>query len=207
MVSIAQKVRLVYSGKIIFGMNDMNILPILLKNSIFRSNVDLMYQEIGTSISSSGYSQNLSVQILKDNFKINLSGYSNYLANLGINIQNFPPTIFVVQANSYYSALESDGLWVDDGGCTPDNIGGCGQNDVIPDFSVQAIYNEAVLEYLSTQTIIPVYSIDPKFYWHTDTMLPVPCNSNKFVCGFFPALSTSIRGKPSEVIFYNWFKK
>ena len=167
-----------------------------------------MYIEPYGSVAKIDYRENVSVDTVRTNLDEFYSSYASYLKTLGIESSNIPPIVFNVQENSFYSALEAEHPFVDDGaGCTPDGSGNCLQNDVTIDFSVQAIYYEAVLEFLAKQTYLSVYSIDPKFYWYTDTILPVPCNNLKAVCGFFPNFSSSIRNKPAEAIFYHWFKR
>jgi hypothetical protein len=208
MIAISKKVRAVYSGKIIFGAWNSNIRNTLLKNQIFRKSIDLMYEEAGASFPSVGYAQSVSVESIKKQLSEFYTGYVNYMNYSGIDPSTLPPIVYVIQENSFYSALENGSPFVDDSsGCSSDGKGDCLQNSIGTDFSVQAIYNEALLEFLATQNYVPIYSIDPKFYWHTDTITPVPCNNLKAVCGFFPNISTSIRNKPSEVIFYHWFKK
>jgi len=117
-----------------------------------------------------------------------------------------PPILWTDQIESNLASFEQGNRFVDDAvGCTSNGHGGCLQNSVVSDFSVQAIAYEGYLEAIAAQTAFRTLSVDIFAYWYTDTMLPVPCASNA-VCGFFPNFGGNIRDKPAEAIVYQWFK-
>ena len=208
MIGIANQVRAVYSGKIIFSGWDNPLGLALLGNQAFRRNIDLLFGGVGVSFPVSGYANSVSVASIKSSLSDYFEGLQRYLTNTGIDPSGMPPIIYLIQGNSFYSALSNGAPFVDDSsGCAPDGTGDCLQNRVVTDFSIQAITMEALLEFFATQDYVPVYSLDSNNYWHTDTIIPVPCNNLKAVCGFFPNLSASIRNKPAEVILYKWFRR
>ena len=74
----------------------------------------------------------------------------------------------------------------------------CLQKETAPDFSVQAIFFEAVFESLRslnlTSKIIPL----PMDYWETNSMIS---------SDVFPSLGATIRNKPAEGVVKAWFAK
>ena len=77
----------------------------------------------------------------------------------------------------------------------------CVQELTIPDFAIQAIIHEGVLEslnsFISENIIENTLIFMHKDYYVTDNMMPYTA---------FPALGTSIRNKPAEGIFKRWFE-
>ena len=75
----------------------------------------------------------------------------------------------------------------------------CYQKDLKPDFSIQAIAYEALLESIKEvhNKDMKIEAVDTYGYWFTDVMLPK--NSQ-------PQIAQSIRNKPAESIVKEWYK-
>jgi hypothetical protein len=87
--------------------------------------------------------------------------------------------------------------WVEDAFCVNNGTGGCIQDSLQTDFSVQAIGYEAVFE-AAMESGLNFMSVDPYGYWFVDVILPQHS---------FPNTSQSVRNKPAESIVYQWFQK
>ena len=103
--------------------------------------------------------------------------------------------------------------WIEDGFCTDGNMGdmgggsgGCMQYNVEIDFSVQAIYTEAVMRasYMQTFWDFKGFTVSTG-YWLSDTLQPDPNQTRKRTIEGFPNISQSIRGKPAEKILKYWY--
>ncbi len=111
--------------------------------------------------------------------------------------------VFDITIQSRANAFAMPG-YLEETGCTS-SIGNlnisttsCLQKETTPDFSVQAIFFEAVFESLRslnlTSKIIPL----PMDYWETNSMISTDV---------FPSLGSTIRNKPAEGIVKAWFAK
>jgi hypothetical protein len=74
----------------------------------------------------------------------------------------------------------------------------CIQRETSPDFSVQAIVHEAMLESLNQLTMTSTLIVGVSDYWETDSLMPFTA---------FPNLAFSIRNKPAEGIVKAWFAR
>jgi len=186
MVTAAQQVRAVYSGKIMYGQT----------NKLF-NNVDecaLILKEIDVYIGdltaanhiASNENSNPTVSMMKQKYLTAMSWYSNMMGT------NKKPILWKMQAQSHRYYLR-DG-WIEDGFC----VSGCMQNNVQIDFSVQAIAYEAMLEAINQQNFLTVDSVVADTSWYVDILLPKDS---------FPNLSQSFRNKPAESILYKWYAK
>ena len=74
----------------------------------------------------------------------------------------------------------------------------CIQDQLKPDFSLQAIVTEATLEWISELSLPPGSIVNSLNYWATDIITPASA---------YPNIGMTIRNKPAESILKAWYKK
>jgi hypothetical protein len=103
------------------------------------------------------------------------------------------PIFWNIQVQSHRTFFTKG--WIEDCCITPSYSGS------IPDFSVQAIGIEGMLEMIRDRTQsgdVVTDSVNINSYWWTDSIKPYQS---------LPEISQSIRNKPAESIVYQWWKK
>jgi hypothetical protein len=103
------------------------------------------------------------------------------------------PIFWNIQVQSHRTFFTKG--WIEDCCITPSYSGS------IPDFSVQAIGIEGMLEMIHDRTQsgdVVTDSVNINSYWWTDSIKPYQS---------LPEISQSIRNKPAESIVYQWWKK
>ena len=191
MLILLEKVRKVYSGKIILLIEplsgvDLNKLDVLLNK------VDAYLFTPKTDILKDSSDKSITLENLK-----NL--YSKELKEKGqlFNKHNKPFYLrILIQSEKKFLV---DG-WNEDAFCIKKGENPCYQKELNPDFSMQAIAYEALLESIKEahNKDIKIEAVDTYGYWFTDVMLPK--NSQ-------PQIAQSIRNKPAESIVREWYKK
>lgn len=179
MISIAQDMRGVFTGKIVYGM---------ASNPNSRADVytyvDEVMLSLGFTITQAEMSL-FSVDFLKTKF-------INQIQSLADNIPVNVPIHWEINIQSKYDFFVNG--WTEDGFC----VNNCIQNTYVTDFSVQAVGIESVFQAIYSQTQYNTKTVSlGTGYWHTDTLTPGDEG--------FPNLSQSIRNKPAENIVKYWF--
>lgn len=182
MTVLAQRVRRVYSGKIMLGTAYLPSDPVLLKS------LDWVHCPVGGWASEEENSR-LDVALIKRNALIGIGACA---ATLGAAA---PPVVWGMAASSHRNFFTQG--WVEDSFCVP-SPEDCSQRKIKTDFSVQALAFEAALEAIKEQNLLKTASVEVCGYWFTDVLRPKDS---------FPNLSLSIRNKPAESIVYEWFKR
>ena len=131
----------------------------------------------------------------------------NFKANLNTNATQFDragKTVLVtlgMQSRANWFSLRG---YMEETGCVSSmgnlnmSDSGCIERDTSPDFSMQAIYYEAVFEYLSSLTFKGNVIVAPGDMWETDSMISIDV---------FPNIAATIRNKPAEGIVKSWFAR
>jgi hypothetical protein len=181
----AQKVRAVYSGKIMYG----TMAPWNSGDPTLLANIDYLIIPIFGIDFHAADNDHLTVALLKQKY---LDVIANLAAAYG---PSRKPAIFQVYAQSTRNWFVTS--WIEDGFCVADGANPCKQRSVKIDFSVQAIAYEAMLEAIKTQASFQTAAVDAVASWYLDVILPKDS---------FPNLSQSWRNKPAEAILRKWFK-
>ena len=185
MKTLADRVRQVFPGKIVFGQTN----PWISGDAGLMDRIDwLMFDPIISNIVTDTDNANLTVERLKSAYLQNWSALASAFGPAR------KPVVWRLFAQSHRNYYKPDGGWIEDGFC----VDNCMQRSVQTDFSVQAIGYEAWLEAIKEQTFFETASVDPEAYWYVDVMLPKDA---------FPNISQSWRNKPAESILYKWFSK
>ncbi len=191
MLALLQKVRKVYSGKVLFMIEpilgtDFNKYDELL------SGVDgYLLTPVG-SVLKNAANKEVSVSNLK-----NL--YLKYLSDIGKKLKKYnKPISFRVGLYSKKDALEKG--WDEDMFCISKGDDPCYQRKLQADFSEQAVAYEGLLEAIKEfhNKYLTVGAVDTYGYWFSDVILPDES---------FPQLGGTIRNKPAESIVFEWFKR
>lgn len=179
MISIAQDMRGVFTGKIVYGMASNPNSRAEVYNY-----VDEVMLSLGFTITQAEMAL-FSVDFLKNRF-------INQIQYLAGNVPVSVPIHWEINIQSKYDFFVNG--WTEDGFC----VNNCIQNTYVTDFSVQAVGIESVFEAIYSQTQFNTKTVSlGTAYWHTDTLVPGDEG--------FPNLSQSIRNKPAENIVRYWF--
>lgn len=192
MLALLEKVRKVYSGKIIFLIDPLSGAD-LSKLDTFLNKIDAYLFTPQTNPLK--YSSDKSVTL--ENLK-NL--YSKELKEKGqlFNKYNKPFYLRILIQSEKNFLIEG---WNEDAFCIERGENPCYQKDLRPDFLMQAIAYEALLESIKevhNNKDMKIEAVDTYGYWFTDVMLPK--NSQ-------PQIAQSIRNKPAESIVKEWYRK
>ena len=68
---------------------------------------------------------------------------------------------------------------------------------------MQAIAIEGAMRSISSQGIFSTLGVSAPNYWHTDEIFPTAVGGNVT----FANISSSIRNKPAEKLFKDWFQR
>ena len=191
MLALLEKVRKVYSGKIILLIDPLSGAD-LSKLDTFLSKVDAYLFTPETN--PLRYSSDKLLTL--DNLK---SIYSKNLKEKGQLFSKYNKPFYVRILIQSEKNFLIDG-WNEDAFCIKKNENPCYQKDLQPDFSMQAIAYEALLESIKEvhDKDMKIEAVDTYGYWFTDVMLPK--NSQ-------PQIAQSIRNKPAESIVKEWFSR
>jgi hypothetical protein len=185
MAIAAQKVRAVYSGKIIYGTLEAFVQA---DASVF-ANVDWQLVDLYGVTLTATENDAISVELLK-------AKYVAFIHSIHQLYRKFArPAVFRLYVQSHRNYLR-DG-WVEDGFCVP-SAQNCSQLSLTTDFSVQAIATEAMLEAIDTQKDYSLAAVASQAWFYADVIMPKSAQPN---------LSQSPRDKPAEVITYRWYSR
>jgi hypothetical protein len=84
------------------------------------------------------------------------------------------------------------------GSLNPSTNGACIERETQPDFSLQAIMSEAMLELIGELNLKSNVMVLPSNYWETDPLKPETA---------FPNIAASTRNKPAEGILKAWYAR
>ncbi len=191
MLALLEKVRKVYSGKIIllidpFSGADLN------KIDTFLNKVDAYLLSPRGDVLKDSSDKSITLENLKNLFSKELKEkgqlFSKYNKPFYLKILIQSEKNFLIKG------------WNEDALCIKRGENPCYQKDLKPDFSIQAIAYEALLESIkeAQNKDMKIEAVDTYGYWFTDVMLPK--NSQ-------PQMAHSIRNKPAESIVKAWYKK
>lgn len=191
MLELIKKVRSVYSGQLI-----LMIEPLLdadyTKISEVLSGVDAYIYTPQTAVLM--YSKDKTVSV--ENLKLL---YLENLKRVGDAVGKYNKSVYLrILIQSERDFLVNG--WNEDMFCTQRGSDPCYQAKLKPDFSLQAIAYEALMEAIREThgKFLNVAGTDTYGYWFTDVLLSR--NSQ-------PQIAQSTRNKPAESILKEWFKK
>jgi hypothetical protein len=146
---------------------------------------------------------------------MNVLTLESYKAHIAGTFDWFQSTIDQLAALGKQAAIEFGGVqsrldvftfpgYIEETGCTAE-IGAlngsqdqCIQKSLKTDFSVQAIYYEALLELINGLNAPLGLTVFVGDYWETDTLTPQTA---------FPNMAASVRNKPAEGILKSWYAR
>lgn len=191
MLGLLQKVRQVYSGKVLISMTPLSGTD-YARSSDLLSAVDGYLLTPRANVLQDATNKEVSVSNLK-------TLYLNSLSDLGGGLGRYKkPIYFRLALYSEKEALEKG--WNEPMFCVSRGDDPCYQRKLQADFSVQAVAYEAMLEAVKEfhTTHSSVAAVDTYGYWFSDVILPDES---------FPQLGGTIRNKPAESIVLAWFKR
>jgi len=183
-----------FSGKILIYDNlDIKQYPSLL------GKIDVLATSLNVSTYSTTEMDDLSVDNVKAKFLDSNLYQIDQLQSIG------KPILFSLGMQSRGNALTEPG-YLEETGCTSEfgslDAGNekdiCLQKEVNTDFSIQAIFMEAAMEFLNEQNFTKNPIVMVNDYWVTDSIIPT---------NVFPNISLSFRNKPAEGIVKAWFAR
>jgi len=192
-VSIITDIRKVFNGKI------MMINPLLDQDFLNLLDIIGLYP-VPTIKLTTAENKNLTVE----SYKVALS---KDLQDKTIRwwITNNKPLMIQFGIQSRANAL-IDADWVEESSCNVSSglfaayttSTNCIQDQLKPDFSLQAIVTEATLEWINELPLPPGSIVNSLNYWATDIITPASA---------YPNIGMSVRNKPAESILKAWYKK
>ena len=190
MLELIKKARSIYSGQLILLIDPLWDAD-LAKISGVLSDVDAYIYTPQTNVLAGVGDKTVSVDNLK---RLYLENFKQIGADFG---KYNKPFYFRILIQSYKDFLV-DGF--QETYCTQKGADLCYQTKLKPDFSVQAIAYEAMMEAIKEAHIkfLNVAAVDTYGYSFTDVLLPQVS---------LPQISHSIRNKPAESIIKEWFKR
>ena len=192
--SIISNVRSVFSGKLVV------VNPFLESEFLNLIDIIVMYPVPSIKLTA------------EENSKLTVESYLTKLKNSNNDkilrwwLTNNKPIMINFGIQSRSNAL-TDPDWLEESNCTvspglfsayTSSTALCIQNQTKPDFSLQAIITEAILEYFNSLPLPPGSIVNVQDYWNTDVINPYTA---------FPNIGSSIRNKPAEGIIKAWYKK
>lgn len=185
MTVLAQRVRAVYSGKIMYGALE----PSVQDDPVVFANVDWLLVDLYGISFSAADNDAISVPLMRGKYLDVIRDSHDRYGGFG------KPAVFRLFVQSHRNYFR-DG-WVEDGFCVP-TPSDCSQQRLTVDFSVQAIGTEAMLEAMTTQTDYAIAAVGSTAWFYTDVLLGDSA---------WPSTSQSPRDKPAEAITYRWFQR
>lgn len=189
MLALLEKVRKVYSGKIILLVDPLSGAD-LSKLDTFLSKADIYLFTPRTDVLKDSSDKSITLENLK-----NL--YSKELKDEGQLFSKYNKPFYLRLLIQSEKTFLFNG-WNEDCCCIKKGENPCYQKDLKPDFSMQAIAYEALLESIKEahNKDMKVGAVATYGYWFTDVMLPK--NSQ-------PQMAHTIRNKPAESIVKEWY--
>ena len=190
MLSLLQKIRNVYSGKVLLMIEPMSGADLGKLDTLLKQ-VDGFIYTPTTNVLHYESDKTVSVSHLK-------TLYLNNFAGLGRNFGKYNKPIYIrVLIQSSKEFLEKG--WSEDQFCVARGGDSCYQKNLDVDFSTQAIAYEAIMEAIKQthNNYFTVGGVDSYGYWFTDVILPDISQ---------PQIAQSVRNKPAESIVKEWFK-
>ena len=184
-----ETIRTNYSGQLLTYFGRIDEYPNLL-NKIDLIGLSLFFEDFTEEEMNSLTVSNLKEKLLGNRSNIDRLQATGKPLFINLNMQS-RGNAFIQQG--YLEVTE----------CTSDfngNVseGVCLQRDVDTDFSIQAIYYEAVFEFLNSQSFARPPTIMAGDYWVTDSIQPT---------NVFPNIGGSFRNKPAEGLVKTWFAR
>ena len=190
MLTLLQKIRNVYSGKILIMIEPMSGADLGKLDTLLKQVDGFIYTPFANILQYES-DKTVSIGRLK-------TQYLNGFAGLGRDFGKYgKPIYFRILIQSHKESLEKG--WIEDGFCKARGSDPCYQKNLEVDFSVQAIAYEAIMEAIKqvNGNYFTVGGVDSYGYGFTDVIMPDISQ---------PQISHSIRNKPAESIVKEWFK-
>lgn len=186
--------RAVFSGKIVIFAHPWLADEPELGNAVdyikFRPYVPSLTQDQSDSITAAAYRDLL-----------DKSGIMSHFVRTHANFNK--PFIVAFSLQSRFNALAKPG-YLEESVCTPGfdtfeiDPNNCLQRDTPPDFALQAIFYEAVLEHLNSLSSPVPFVLLPGDYWVTESLMPQTA---------WPNIAESVRNKPAEGVLRAWYAR
>lgn len=179
-----------FKGQLLFGAGGANWLSI---TPSVLDNIDV----IATGVWDNNFKPSTSQPFTVSNYKASLNTNAMTFDRLGKTVL----MSFGIQSRANWFTLPG---YMEETGCVTSmgnlntSSSSCIERDTAPDFSLQATYYEAVLEYISTLPFKGNAIVAPGDMWETDSMI-----SNEV----FPNIGATIRNKPAEGVVKLWYAK
>ncbi len=186
------KVREIFSGKVLLLVEPVWGTDLTQLDELLRSVDGFIYTPI-TAILANVEDKTISVENLKPLYVRNLTEIADSFGDYD------KPFVLRVLIQSEKDFLEKG--WNEDMFCIARGDDPCYQDDLIVDFSLQAVAVEAMMEAIAaveTMDILTFDNLDIYGYWFTDVILPDFSH---------PQMAHSIRNKPAESIVYLWYQR
>ena len=176
---LIEKLRENFRGKVVYSFAGADAIT-----SELSSRIDYFVYPLGVRYSAEDI-KNFSVADVKNKLELE---YTKYASKLGGKPILWQPHIqsrrefFTTQ--DYYDPF-----------CTPRGDIQCPQEGLRGDLSMQAIFSQATLEFISTKPAVMIGGVSMEYHMNANNLPP----SNFF------NIDATVRGKPAEYIFYKWF--
>jgi hypothetical protein len=190
-VATIEKIREVFSGDISYGRYD----PIL-DNRILKIIDELrLVLWLGGPLPQG---ESFSVELMEKFSSWAISRYQSRANEQEATLAFTIPVVWEIYAQSTKDFFVRNG-YLEDSFCFEP----CAQALVHNDFSMQAIAIEGAMRSISSQGIFSTLGVSAPNYWHTDEIFPTAVGGNVT----FANISSSIRNKPAEKLFKDWFQR
>jgi hypothetical protein len=190
-VATIEKIREVFSGDISYGRYD----PIL-DNRILKVIDELrLVLWLGGPLPQG---ESFSVELMEKFSSWAISRYQSRANEQEATLAFTIPVVWEIYAQSTKDFFVRNG-YLEDSFCFEP----CAQALVHNDFSMQAIAIEGAMRSISSQGIFSTLGVSAHNYWHTDEIFPTAVGGNVT----FANISSSIRNKPAEKLFKDWFQR
>ena len=190
-VATIEKIREVFSGDISYGRYD----PIL-DNRILKVIDELrLVLWLGGPLPQG---ESFSVELMEKFSSWAISRYQSRANEQEATLAFTIPVVWEIYAQSTKDFFVRNG-YLEDSFCFEP----CAQALVHNDFSMQAIAIEGAMRSISSQGIFSTLGVSAPNYWHTDEIFPTAVGGNVT----FANISSSIRNKPAEKLFKDWFQR
>ena len=190
-VATIEKIREVFSGDISYGRYD----PIL-DNRILKVIDELrLVLWLGGPVPQG---ESFSVELMEKFSSWAISRYQSRANEQEATLAFTIPVVWEIYAQSTKDFFVRNG-YLEDSFCFEP----CAQALVHNDFSMQAIAIEGAMRSISSQGIFSTLGVSAPNYWHTDEIFPTAVGGNVT----FANISSSIRNKPAEKLFKDWFQR
>jgi len=191
LAEVATSIKKSYAGKTSIFINSYNFNE---KYNDLLKNIDILNIHFNVQQFTQAEFSELSIS----NYRLKLASFRNFVKSL----DSIGKTISFLFGVQPFKRHLIDMSYLEATQCTDITNWGfgseCIQRTIDPDFSVQAIAYEAILEEINSYKIKSNMMIFAGDYLLTDSLLPTDA---------FPSLHSSPRNKPAEGILMKWYKK